>query len=75
MKTILITNVWLYKERKDVLIQGNKIQSVEPAGTIPIEGHDKVIDGSDKAIIPGFVNAHRLGHDIISRGEMFPGPG
>ncbi|HPW78996.1 MAG TPA: amidohydrolase [Bacteroidales bacterium] len=68
MKTILITNVWLYKERKDVLIQGNKIQSVEPAGTIPIEGHDKVIDGSDKAIIPGFVNAHAHSAMTLFRG-------
>jgi len=58
----------LYKERKDVLIQGNKIQSVEPAGTIPIEGHDKVIDGSDKAIIPGFVNAHAHSAMTLFRG-------
>lgn len=68
MKTILITNVLLYKERKDVLIEGNKIKSVEPAGTFPKQGFDRIIDGSQKAIIPGFVNAHAHSAMTLFRG-------
>ncbi|MDD3101099.1 MAG: amidohydrolase family protein, partial [Bacteroidales bacterium] len=68
MKTILITNVLLYKERKDVLIRGNMIHSVEPAGTIPVQEYDKIIDGSRKAIIPGFVNAHAHSAMTLFRG-------
>lgn len=68
MKTILISNVLLYKERKDVLIEGNKIKAVEPAGTLPVEMYDKVIDGKRKAIIPGFVNAHAHSAMTLFRG-------
>jgi 5-methylthioadenosine/S-adenosylhomocysteine deaminase len=68
MKTILISNVLLYKERKDVLIEGNKIKSVEPAGTFPKQGFDRIIDGSQKAIIPGFVNAHAHSAMTLFRG-------
>ena len=68
MKTILISNVLLYKERKDVLIEGNKIKAVERAGTFPVEKYDKVIDGSRKAIIPGFVNAHAHSAMTLFRG-------
>jgi len=68
MKTILITNVLLYKERKDVLIEGNKIKSVEPVGTFPKQGFDRIIDGSQKAIIPGFVNAHAHSAMTLFRG-------
>ena len=68
MKSILITNVLLSKERKDVLIEGNKIKRVETSGSIPAEGIDKVIDGSRKAIIPGFVNAHAHSAMTLFRG-------
>ncbi|MFA5662109.1 MAG: amidohydrolase [Bacteroidales bacterium] len=68
MKTILISNVLLFKERKDVLIEGNKIKSVEPAGTFPKQGFDRIIDGSRKAIIPGFVNAHAHSAMTLFRG-------
>ena len=44
------------------------IHSVEPAGTIPVQEYDKIIDGSRKAIIPGFVNAHAHSAMTLFRG-------
>jgi 5-methylthioadenosine/S-adenosylhomocysteine deaminase len=68
MKNILITNVLFNKQRTDILIEGNLISKVEPAGTIPAEGYDKIIDGSSKAIIPGFVNSHAHSAMTLFRG-------
>lgn len=42
----------------DILIQGNRIQSVGLSGSIKTAKNTKVIDVSGKTIIPGLVDAH-----------------
>lgn len=74
METIFIRNVLLNKVRKDILLEGAYIKSVEDASgnngssldsDFP---YDKVIDGSHMAIIPGFVNAHAHSAMTLFRG-------
>ncbi len=52
---LLIRNVQLNEELVDVLIEGNRIETIgekfDPA-------NHRVVDGSGKAILPTFVNAH-----------------
>lgn len=70
MKTILIKNILVKKVRKDVLIEGRFIKAVEDVGTFQSmePSIDKVIDGSNKAVIPGFVNAHAHSAMTLFRG-------
>lgn len=53
---ILIKNINLDDKIKDILISGNKISRI--ADNIEHEHNFKIIDGTDKAIIPGLVNGH-----------------
>ena len=64
--SILITNVLLDSGIiSDVYIQANKIAAVGPNLTAVA---DIVIDGTDKAIIPGFVNGHTHAAMTLFRG-------
>ena len=64
--SILITNVLLDRGIiSDVYIQANKITAVGPNLTAVA---DIVIDGTDKAIIPGFVNGHTHAAMTLFRG-------
>ena len=53
--SILIKNVLLYNIITDILIEGNKIKTIAPNINVVA---DKVIDGTEKAAVPGFVNCH-----------------
>ena len=65
MNTILIQQVWVEGKRCDVLIEGKKIGKV--ADSIVVTA-DKTIDGSHKALIPGFVNTHAHSAMTLFRG-------
>ncbi len=54
--SILIKNVILNKEKKDILIEGSEIKKIDDEINISA---DEIIDVKEsKAILPGFVNAH-----------------
>ncbi len=45
------------QDNMDILIEGNRIQSVEPGGTEP-EEDVRIIDASGKTILPGLIESH-----------------
>ncbi|HTK29928.1 MAG TPA: amidohydrolase family protein [Vicinamibacterales bacterium] len=45
-------------EKGDVVITGNRIAAVGPAGTVTRPAGAKVVDAAGKTIIPGFVDVH-----------------
>ena len=65
MNKILIKNVKLEEKIVDVLIEGNQFKEI---GTGLNSVADKVIDGTDKAILPSFYNAHTHSGMSIMRG-------
>jgi len=65
MNKILIKNVKLEEKIVDVLIEGNKFKTIG----IDIQAvADKIIDGTNKAILPSFYNAHTHSGMSIMRG-------
>ena len=44
--------------RADVVIEGDRITRVEPAGTTPNTAAALIIDGDGRLLLPGFVDAH-----------------
>ena len=52
--SILIKNVLHEDTITDVLIEGNRIARIAP--NLPTPEGAEVIDGTDKAVIPGFIN-------------------
>lgn len=65
MSTILITNVLLNESSTDVLIEGQYIKEI--GVNLQVEA-DIVLDGTGKAIIPGFVNTHTHAAMTLFRG-------
>lgn len=63
--SILIKNVLLNDALTDVYIEGQYIRDVAPG--LAVEA-DTVIDGSAKAVIPGFVNTHTHAAMTLFRG-------
>ena len=66
MTSILIKNVLHGTTTTDVLIEGNIITRIAPGLSAP-EGAE-VLDGTDKAIIPGFINTHTHASMTLFRG-------
>jgi 5-methylthioadenosine/S-adenosylhomocysteine deaminase len=70
--TTLIRNVLALQEETletlDVVLAGQHIQTVAPAGTVPLVGHQQVIAGEDKLLLPGFVNGHTHSSQVWQRG-------
>ena len=64
--SILIKNVLHEDTITDVLIEGNRIARIAPNLSTP-EGTE-VIDGTDKAVIPGFINTHTHAAMSLFRG-------
>jgi 5-methylthioadenosine/S-adenosylhomocysteine deaminase len=63
--SILIKNVLFGNTHRDILISGNKISRI----ALDIdEAAEKIIDGTDKAIVPGFFNAHTHAAMTLMRG-------
>jgi Tol biopolymer transport system component len=44
--------------RGDVLVRGNRIAAVGPAGSLPVPAGAREIDVAGKTIVPGFVDTH-----------------
>jgi len=65
MNTILIQQVWFDGRFCDVLIEGNKIGVISDSIDFVA---DKIIDGTRKALIPGFANAHTHSAMTLFRG-------
>jgi cytosine/adenosine deaminase-related metal-dependent hydrolase len=59
-------------ESADVLIDGDLVGEVAPAGTVDAGGVDRVIDASDLLLMPGMVNAHIHTEQNTFRGR-YPG--
>ncbi len=51
-----------------LLVQGNRIAALGP-GDPPGERVDRVIDGRERALIAGLVNAHAHSHSSLTRGS------
>lgn len=66
MNNILIQNVFFQDKITDILISGNKIKRIAPSQTPP-EGAT-LIDGSNKAAIPGLINTHTHAAMTLFRG-------
>jgi Tol biopolymer transport system component/imidazolonepropionase-like amidohydrolase len=57
-------------ERADVVVTGNRIAAVGPAGQVGIPAGARVYDGSGKTVIPGLIDTHA--HMHYSGYENFP---
>jgi 5-methylthioadenosine/S-adenosylhomocysteine deaminase len=51
----------------DVLVQGERIAAIEPAGTI--SGADRLIELPRQLLVPGLVNGHQHSHEHFQRGR------
>ncbi len=52
----------------DVLLRGDRIHTVAPANTLPVAPDQRLIDGTDKLLLPGFVNGHTHSSQVWQRG-------
>ena len=71
MGSILLKNVTISDERKDVLIGGGRIRKIEPAGACigwDLAGDVEVMDCAGKVAIPGFINMHTHAGMALMRG-------
>lgn len=57
-------------ETVDVQIEGGKIAAIAPQ--LPVSG--TVVDGQNKLLLPGFINAHTHSSEMWQRGLIPPGP-
>ncbi len=64
---ILLQNILLKDKRTNILIDGERIRRISPS-PIPVPPGTEVIDGSRKAVIPGFINMHNHAAMILLRG-------
>ena len=62
---ILIKNAELKEQQVDILIRGNQIARIAPHIETPA---DKIIDGTRKAVAPGFINMHTHSPMTLFRG-------
>ncbi len=65
---ILIKGILLNDSKKDILIENGKIARVADKVEVAQEEQCKVIDGTGKAAIPGFVNMHTHSPMTLMRG-------
>lgn len=65
MPALLIKNIILNNERKDIYIKDGRIKTI--SGKIDLDA-DRVIDGKGKYAIPGFVNMHTHAAMTLMRG-------
>ena len=63
--SILIKNVLFNDRTIDIYIEGKEIKQIGEGLSFPA---DKILDGSRKAVIPGFVNAHTHAAMTLFRG-------
>lgn len=69
MNGILLQQIILNDRKSDILIHGDRIAKIAPAGTLAAEYPDSEIVNCDgKAVIPGFVNMHTHAGMSMMRG-------
>ncbi|MEM7529094.1 MAG: amidohydrolase family protein [Pseudomonadota bacterium] len=51
----------------DILVEGGKISAVEAPGTIDVS-RGRVLDATDRMLVPGLVNGHTHGHGALTKG-------
>ena len=71
MGSILLKNVTIADERKDVLIGGGRIRKIAPTGACmgwDLAGDVEVMDCTGKVAIPGFINMHTHAGMALMRG-------
>ena len=54
---------------RDVLVAGDRIAAIEPAGTLPPDAADSVIELPRRLLAPGLVNGHQHSHEHFQRGR------
>ena len=64
---ILLQNILLDDRRTNIFIEGERIRRISPS-PIPVPPGTEIIDGSHKAVIPGFINMHTHAAMILLRG-------
>jgi 5-methylthioadenosine/S-adenosylhomocysteine deaminase len=67
MGKILLRNVELKGIASDILIDGEYISEILPAGSISVEDAE-VVDCTGKAAVPGFVNMHTHAGMMMMKG-------
>jgi 5-methylthioadenosine/S-adenosylhomocysteine deaminase len=63
----VLTDLDAAHERKDIVVSDGKIAAVTKSAETTNE-RAAVIDGRNKLVIPGLINAHYHSHDVLSRG-------
>lgn len=51
----------------DLLVEGGRIEALEPRGRIPAGAAREVVDGSGRLVLPGLVNAHSHSYGQVCR--------
>jgi len=71
MSNIVLKNILLHDEKKDIVIKGNLIDSILDGGTFVPSPEEKyeIVDCNYKAAAPGFVNMHTHAAMTLLRGE------
>ena len=54
--------------QRDIVIEGNKIAAIQAPG-VTVSDDFRVIDASDRLLIPGLINAHTHGHGSLGKGR------
>ncbi len=57
-------------ENQDITVEGDAIRDMGPGIAGDLTDTDKIIDGKDKLIIPGLINAHLHSHDRFDKGRF-----
>ena len=71
MSAILLRNITVDDAPRDILITGNRISRIEPAGSCAaweLAGNVEIMDCTGKVAIPGFVNMHTHSAMSLMRG-------
>lgn len=71
MSAILLRNITVDDSPRDILITGNRISRIEPAGSCAaweLAGNVEIMDCTGKVAIPGFVNMHTHSAMSLMRG-------
>ena len=69
MGMILLKNIECKGQLADILVDGNRIAAVKPAGDIGVvDSACEVVDCTGRAAVPGFVNMHTHAGMAIMRG-------
>jgi guanine deaminase len=57
----------LESKAAEIIVDGGEIADILPAGS-PLPADAKIVDATDRAIVPGLVNGHVHGHGTLAKG-------